>query len=94
MQKSEFAKKVRDTMGEGAVSQAKTEEVITATFELIAKAMEERDKISIPGFGSFESVLAAERTGKNPRTGEPIPIPARFRAKFKPSSLLAQRVAG
>lgn len=94
MQKSEFVKKVRENMGEGAISQAKTEEVISATFELIAKAMEERDKVSIPGFGSFESQLSAPRVGKNPRTQEPIPIPARYKVKFKPSSLLSQRVAG
>ena len=40
MQKNEFIKKVRAAMGDGAISQTKTEEVIAATFEVISKAME------------------------------------------------------
>ena len=94
MQKNEFIKKVRAAMGDGAISQTKTEEVIAATFEVISKAMEERDKVAIGGFGSFESKPSPARMGRNPQTKEPIPIPASYRVKFTASALLEQRVGG
>ena len=46
--------------------------------------MEEHQTITLRGFGSFEVVESAPRTGRNIRTNAPIAIPARLRIKFKP----------
>lgn len=42
-------------------------------------------KVQLTGFGSFETKQRAARTGRNPRTGEPVEIPASARLTFKPS---------
>lgn len=42
-------------------------------------------KVEISQFGIFEAVKRAEREGRDPRTGEPITIPAHFRPAFRPS---------
>ena len=41
------------------------------------------DKVAWPGFGSFSTSKSKARTGRNPQTGEVIPIPARKRVQFK-----------
>lgn len=63
--------------------------VVEATFEEIRKAaMEEGETVSIPGVGTFRAVERAARTARNPRTGEPVQVPARKALVFKASSKL------
>lgn len=42
------------------------------------------EKLSLFGFGHFESIQTSARAGHNPSTGEPLNIPASIRPKFKP----------
>lgn len=60
--------------------------------EAVAGAMKEGDKISIVGFGSFETSTRAERTGRNPQTGKEIKIPAATVPKFKAGKALRDSV--
>lgn len=60
---------------------------INATTE----ALKNGDKISILGFGSFETVERKEREGLNPSTKEKIIIPAKKVVKFKPGANLKQK---
>lgn len=46
--------------------------------------LEEHKTITLRGFGAFEVVTSAPRTGRNIRTNEPIAIPARLRIRFDP----------
>ena len=64
------------------MSKAQVNSVVTATFNTIADIMAAGDKISVPQFGTFGSAERAERTGKNPATGEAIRIPAVRKPKF------------
>lgn len=45
-------------------------------------------RVKLPGFGTFLMQKRAKRTGRNPHTGEAVPIPARYIPVFKPSDEL------
>ncbi|ABM01361.1 MULTISPECIES: HU family DNA-binding protein [Shewanella] len=60
--------------------------------EAVTAAMKDGDKISIVGFGSFETSTRAERTGRNPQTGKEIKIPAATIPKFKAGKALRDSV--
>lgn len=59
----------------------------------ITEAMEKGDSVQIPGFGTFTAEKRAARTGRNPHTGEAVPIPARTMPVFHPSKFVKQRVS-
>ena len=73
---------------EAEVSKKDAETVITATFEAIANALKEGEKVQLVGFGSFEVKPRAARTGRNPKTKEPIEIPATTVPVFKAGKVL------
>jgi DNA-binding protein HU-beta len=54
-----------------------------ALYAVIREALAQGQGVALPGLGSFTVTLHAARTGRNPRTGEPIAIPARKRVRFK-----------
>ena len=56
------------------------------------KALESGHEIKISGFGNFELRDKTERPGRNPKTGEEIPISARRVVTFKPGQKLKSRV--
>ncbi|MGG7092208.1 HU family DNA-binding protein [Shewanella indica] len=63
------------------------------SFEVaVTDAMKEGSKISIVGFGSFETSTRATRTGRNPQTGKEIQIPAATIPKFKAGKALRDSV--
>ena len=56
---------------------------VEATIKAIQDALVAGEKVSLVGFGSFEVVERAARTGRNPQTGAEMPIPASKAPKFK-----------
>ncbi len=65
------------------VSQKDAGIVVSAVLDEIKDALKKGDKVQLVGFGSFEVRAKAARTGKNPRTGETIEIPASKAPAFK-----------
>ena len=65
------------------VSQKEAGVVVAAVLDEIKDALKKGDKVQLVGFGSFEVRAKAARTGKNPRTGETINIPASKAPAFK-----------
>ena len=65
---------------------------VKATFEAITEAMAKGDKVSLVGFGNFEVRDRAERTGKNPQTGEEVKIAACKAPAFKAGKALKDAV--
>lgn len=63
-------------------------EVVDTTFARIADALRDDGRFSYPGFGTFTVRDRAARTGKNPRSGEPIEIPASRAVTFRPARAL------
>ncbi|MCI8404328.1 MAG: HU family DNA-binding protein [Clostridia bacterium] len=58
------------------VSKKDTEAVLNAFIDTVQNAVKDGDKVALVGFGTFEVRERAERTGKNPRTGQAIKIAA------------------
>ena len=74
------------------VSKKDAELVITATFDAITAALNEGEKGQLVGFGSFEVKPRAARLGRNPKTKEPIEIPASTVPVFKAGKVLKDTV--
>jgi len=62
-----------------------TKRIINTLMDVLKGALENREKIQLVGFGSFEVVKRAARVGQNPQNGQTIHIPAKNVVKFKPS---------
>ena len=74
------------------VSKKDAEAVITATLDAISDALKEGEKVQLVGFGSFEVKKRAARVGRNPKTKEPIEIPASTVPVFKAGKVLKDTV--
>ena len=61
---------------------------------ILAAALRSGDKVTLAGFGTFETRHRKARTGRNPRTGATIQIPARKSPAFRPGKTLKDEVAG
>ncbi|WP_374624872.1 HU family DNA-binding protein [Pandoraea sp.] len=68
--------------GNTGASKAQTTETLDALLDAIKKAVAKGDSVQLIGFGSFGSGKRAARTGRNPKTGEAIKIPAAKTVKF------------
>ena len=64
------------------------ERAVQLVFDDIVKALRNADKVNISGFGTFAVSERKARTGRNPKTGESIEIPASKSAKFKAGKTL------
>lgn len=65
-----------------------TEAFVKAFTEVVSEALQNDDKISLVGFGTFDTTKRAEREGRNPRTGETMKIAASRNARFKAGKAL------
>ena len=66
--------------------------VVDAFLDAVKDALERGEGIEIRGFGTFKVRSRKPRTARNPRTGEPVEVPARAAPVFQPSTLLRERV--
>ena len=73
-------------------SKAQAERTVRALLEVISETLQKGESITLPGFGTFEVRDRGERTGRNPKTGEEIPITARRVVTFRPGQKLKARV--
>ncbi|MDM8151062.1 HU family DNA-binding protein [Priestia megaterium] len=69
-----------------------SKKAIDALFETISNTLAKEEKIQLLGFGTFEVRNRAERTGRNPQTGEEMTIPASKVPAFKPGKELKEAV--
>ena len=79
---------IQDVAGVSGVSKSDVEKVIDAFFDTVRTAASSGDRVAWPSFGSFSVTQRQARTGRNPRTGEPVPIAASKALKFSASSSL------
>lgn len=68
------------------------QEAIEAVIECVTKALKKGDEVRLVGFGTFTVAKRAASTGRNPRTGEAIKIPASKQPKFKAGKELKDAV--
>lgn len=74
------------------LSKKDAEAAVKAVIDSVTEALADGDKVALVGFGTFEVKTRAARTGKNPRTGETISIPASKVPSFKAGAALKNAV--
>lgn len=67
-------------------------DMVDAFFDLLCQRLVAGESVKLTGFGNFQLRTKAPRPGRNPRTGETIPIAARRVVTFHPSPKLRQRL--
>lgn len=77
---------------EADLNKKQAEAAVGAVVNAIIEAMKAGDKVQLIGFGTFEVKVAAEREGRNPKTGETITIPAAKKPVFSASKVLKDEV--
>lgn len=65
---------------------------VTAVINAIEKALQSGDSVKLMGFGTFLTHQRAARKAHNPKTGEPVNVPACMVPKFKPSEVLKNKL--
>ncbi len=68
--------------------------VLDEAIDLIQKAVKKGERVTLPGFGTFERRARAARTARNPRTGEEIKVKASKVPAFKAGSAFKEYVNG
>ena len=89
MKKSEF---IRQVAAQAGMTQKDTERVLDAAFCSLADALAAGERLTIPGFGTFDTKKRAARTGHIPSTGAAISIPETTIPVFKPAKLLKDKL--
>ncbi|MFP4648820.1 MAG: HU family DNA-binding protein [Halorhodospira sp.] len=89
MNKSELIEAVADSAD---LSKAAASRAVDAMVESVTEALREGDQVTLVGFGTFTVRDRAARTGRNPRTGETIQIPASKVPGFKPGKALKDAI--
>ena len=69
-------------------------ELVDLFFEELEACLEDAEPIKLSGFGNFDLRDKVARPGRNPKTGETVPIPARRVVTFRPGQKLKARVEG
>ena len=69
-------------------SQAATSRSLDAFVRIVTEELAKGGEVVIPGFGSFKTAERAERTGRNPQTGEALTIAASTTVRFVPGAAL------
>ncbi|NBB93512.1 MAG: integration host factor subunit alpha, partial [Gammaproteobacteria bacterium] len=87
--KADLASALFDEVG---LNKREAKEFVDAWFETIRQALESGDHVKLSGFGNFQLRDKNQRPGRNPKTGEEIPISARRVVTFKPGQKLRARV--
>ncbi len=91
MNKNDLVSKVAETAD---ISKQKAASAVDAIINAIKGSLSSGDDVRLVGFGTFSVTNRAATTGRNPRTGEPIKIPASKQPKFKAGKDLKESVNG
>ena len=87
--KADFAESLFDELG---LNKREAKDMVEFFFEEIKTALEQGKQVKISGFGRFELRDKSSRPGRNPKTGEEIPITARRVVTFRSGQKLKARV--
>lgn len=90
MTKRELVIRVANKLG---MTQSDVAKVIEGTFDTISDALAEGKRWELRDFGVFEVKTRASRIGRNPRTGDKVPVPERKVVTFRPGKRMKEVVA-
>jgi len=74
------------------LNKREAKELVDLFFEEVRTSLENNEPVKISGFGNFELRDKRQRPGRNPKTGEEVPISARRVVTFRPGQKLRERV--
>ncbi len=89
--KADMADRLFEEVG---LNKREAKEFVDEFYEEIRTALERGEQVKLSGFGNFDLRDKNERPGRNPKTGEEIPITARRVVTFRPGQKLKARVEG
>ncbi|MFM8768822.1 MAG: integration host factor subunit alpha [Rubrivivax sp.] len=89
--KAELAEMLFDRLG---LNKRESKDMVEAFFEIVHGSLVQGQDVKLSGFGNYNVRRKAPRPGRNPRTGESIPIKARQVVTFHPSLKLKAQVQG
>lgn len=89
MTKKDIALKVTDATG---IKQIIVKKVLQGIFDCIIESLIRDEKIELRNFGVFKLKTRRPRIGRNPRTGQTVPVPMRKVVIFKPGLEMKQRI--
>ena len=90
MNKSDVIDSLTSRLGDRVVA----ETAVNGLTDIITRAVLKGEKVSITGFGTFESTVRAARTGRNPQTGAPVKVKKSTAPKFRPGTQFKDAVNG
>jgi integration host factor subunit alpha len=87
--KAQMADRLFDELG---LNKREAKEIVELFFAEVRASLERNEQVKLSGFGNFDLREKGERPGRNPKTGEEIPITARRVVTFRPGQKLKSRV--
>jgi integration host factor subunit alpha len=87
--RADLAEAVYQSVG---LSRTESAELVERVLDLISDSLVEGDNVKLSSFGSFQVRSKNERIGRNPKTGEEVPILPRQVLVFKPSNVLKAKI--
>ncbi len=87
--KAEMAERLFDDLG---LNKREAKELVEQFFEEVRLSLEVNEQVKLSGYGNFDLRDKKQRPGRNPKTGEEIPIQARRVVTFRPGQKLKARV--
>ena len=89
MTKKDIVLKITDATG---IKQVDVKKIVQKTFDVIIDALMQGDKVELRNFGVFKIKQRRARFGRNPRTGQSVPVPPRKVVVFKSGLEMKQKV--
>ena len=87
--KAELAEKLFEDLG---LNKREAKDMVDLFFDEIRESLSRNEQVKLSGFGNFDLRDKKQRPGRNPKTGEEIPISARRVVTFRPGQKLKQKV--
>ena len=89
MTKKDIVLRITDSTG---IKQVDVKKIVKKTFDVIIESLERSEKVELRNFGVFKIKERRARFGRNPRTGESVPVPPRKVVVFKPGLEMKQKI--
>ncbi|MCK5260295.1 MAG: HU family DNA-binding protein [Candidatus Omnitrophica bacterium] len=89
MTKKDIVLKITDMTG---IKQVDVKKIVQNTFDVIIDSLVRSEKVELRNFGVFKIKERRARFGRNPRTGESVPVPPRKVVVFKPGLEMKQKI--
>jgi len=89
MTKKDIVLRITDLTG---IKQVDVKTIVQRTFDVIIESLIRNEKVELRNFGVFKIKERKARFGRNPRTGESVPVPPRKVVVFKPGLEMKQKI--